>query len=142
MAWTNGTTASEGQYIMLQMSNGYLIGELDQAAMLERLNQKAQGWRVVKVVYDRGAFGVGAALVIYGQAEQTVSLDIVASQAADALNSFWLAGGFQFTVQVSNVLTEPPTPLSQAANTLQMVALAVVVVGIVWGVTQLRKAFQ
>lgn len=144
MSWTRETQAQTGRYLLASVTSGFsldVFGSVSTEQMVERIQQYARGWRVVSIMRERGIFGVGSSLQIYGQAEQDVSTAIVEAQVAAALNSFWTMGGVRAVVMVSASLTMIP-PSNEWSGTIQLVAVAAIVLGLAWGAYQIRKVIQ
>lgn len=143
--WTTQQQISNGAYIMATVTSGWnidLFASVTEPEVLQRVGERARGWQPVSVQWERGLLGVGSTLRVYGQA---LTVNPAASIQADVeagLNSFWTIGGVSAVIQTSDTLEQPPTAIEQWRSTLQIVAVAVIVVGVVWGITQVRKAFQ
>lgn len=144
MAWNHQAYASQGNYLMASVVSGWDLlpfGSASEAEIIARVAEYARGWVPVSVQIERGLFGLGGSFRVFGQATVDVSTDLVAAQVEQALNSFWTVGGVRAVVQVSTTLTTPP-PSNDWSGTLQLVAIAVIVVGVVWGISETRKVLK
>lgn len=144
MAWNLQTTAAGGSYLLASVVSGWDLlpfGSASDAEVLERVASYARGWQPSSVQIERGLFGLGGTFRVFGVALADVSTDAVAAQTEQALNSFWTVGAVRVVVQVSTTPTTPP-PSNDWSGTVQMVALAALVLGVVWGISELRKAIK
>lgn len=143
MAWMLSDQAAPGRFLMATVIDGFSVDfvPITDEEMLERVRAYAQGWTVTHLYRKRGLFGVGDVLRIFGQVgSQTLPTEVVRSQASAALNSFFTIGGADVSVAVSDSLSAPvPDDAGEFNSTLQLIAIAAIVLGVVWGLKQLRE---
>lgn len=145
MAWAYSESVQSGQYIMAEVSAGFAIDLFSSYTAEElqaRVREYAQGWTPVYVQFSRGLAGVGATLRVFGRATSLIGSSVVKAQTEAALNSFWMIGGVTCTVSTSSALEVPADSSSQWSTTLQIAALAALVVGLGWLILQVRKTLD
>lgn len=142
MAWQIQDVVELGKYVQFVKTDGFFLflpGTATEAEILERVAANAQGWTPSHVKWDRGVLGVGSTLRIYGQVNTSTPSAVLAEQVATALNSFWGFTAVTLQVYTSNVIADPDPSGSEWAGPLQMIALAVIAVAIVYGIKQLKE---
>lgn len=142
MAWEKTDVIAVGRYVQLIKTDGIYLslpGSATDAEVLDRVRAAAQGWTPSFVEWDRGVLGIGSTLRIFGQAQTTIPSSVIATQAAEALNSFWGMTAVQLQVLNSNNLADPRPAGSEWTGPLQMIALAVIAVAVVYGIRQIRE---
>lgn len=142
MAWQKLDTVPMGKYILVSKYDDiflFLPGSATDQEILERVTSAAQGWTPSHVAWDKGVLGFGSTLRIFGQATTNVPALVVATQTATALNSFWGMTAVDVQVYASDSLAAPAPKGSEWSGTIQVVALAVIALAIVWGVKQVKE---
>jgi len=147
MAWIEKDYTAAGDYLMIVLSGGVyldLTGTLTEDKVLERLRPSVRGWSVTSVVWNKGILGIGDKLVIYGRATSATPTAEIRLNCAAALNSFWEVAGASARVYVSDgqtvTMPNPPASLAEEwSGTLQLMALAVIAVAVVYGIKQVKE---
>lgn len=143
MSWIQTDAAPAGKYIRVAMKNGWyvdLFGSYSETEVLERIREYADGWQPLQVVWNRGFFGIGDTLTIFGRATNNVYSEVVRNQTVNAVNSFIGIGGSDGTVTFSDDIAAPaPEGEGEWTGTIQLIAVAVIAVAIVYGIKQVRE---
>jgi hypothetical protein len=144
VAWVEKDLVQSGEYLMLVLSGGFyldLTGSLTEEKVMERLRSSLVGWSVTLVKWEKGFLGIGDKLLIFGIANSNIPSSSIAANAEAALNSFWEIAGATARVYVSDRANTPiPATLAQEwTGTLQLVALAVITVAVVYGIRQFKE---
>jgi len=145
MSWEKQDVITSGRFILVSKFDSIFVfvpGSATEQDVLERVVSRAIGWTPTHVLWDRGILGIGSTLRIYGRASVSIPSAVVESQTAAALNSFW--GMTDVTLQVfsSNTLQAPAPAGSEWGSTIQLVAVAVIALAIVYGIKQIREITQ
>lgn len=143
MSWFLTDVIPAGKFILATQLTGYRLdpfGVITVNDLEQRVREIAQGWALSSIDLDFGVFGIGAHTYIFGRAQTDIPAATVNSQLKAAFDSFLLLGGSDFRIQVSDNLSEPvPNQNNEWAGTLQLVAIAVIAVAVVYGVRQLKE---
>lgn len=146
MAWMLQDQVPPGKFVMATVIDGFAVDifPVSDAEIIERIRSYAQGWAPSVIYRKRGLFGVGDVFRVFGQAgPQAIPSEIVRGQVSAALNSFLTIGGVDVSVSVSDSLSTPvPDDSGEFNTTLQLIAIAAIVIGVVWGLKQLREISQ
>jgi len=144
MAWMNQDVAGPGQYLLLKQTGGVWIdpfGTVQADEILQRVRQFAVGWSPTRIDLQFGyLLGIGGHTYIFGRAESAVATELVQAQVQTAMDSFLTISNSAFSVAVSDSDSDAvPDGKDQWAGTLQIIAIAVIAVAVVYGVKQLRE---
>ena len=148
MAWLKKDTATTGEVLLIDLVEGWyigLFGAITQTDVLEAVRAAAVGWNVIRVDWAKGFFGIGDTLRVYGQVKNTtLPTDVIRRQVAEAVNSFWTSGGSDAVVYVGNNAAEPFQPAggSEWTGTIQIVAILILAIAVVWGISETRKLIK
>jgi hypothetical protein len=146
MAWRITDVAAAGEYTVATITGGVWIdpfGSVNTAEIMSRLGQYASGWAPLHIEWIHGLFGFGESLKIYGRADSPVATDLVRNQIIEALNSFWVMAATDCQVMVSDSLsTVLPAGGESWSSSLQLVAVAIIAVAVVWGISQIREVLE
>lgn len=146
MSWIKQDVIPAGQYLYINVTGGFyvdLLGNLTPEAVADQVRALAQGWTVIEVKWQKGFLGIGDKLVIYGRATRSLITSAVRFEVANAVNAFWQIAGADAEVYISdNLATPPPSEAGDWTGTVQMVAVAVIVVAVVWGISETRKILK
>lgn len=143
MGWIIQDTILPGRYIMATATDGVILdfGSLTESEIIERVREYATGWTPTHVQRQIGLFGIGDVFRVFGRVgADSIPAELVRSQIAAGLNSFLVIGGADVSVASSDSLSSPiPDDAGSFNTTLQLVALAAIVIGVVWGLKQIRE---
>jgi hypothetical protein len=144
MAWVQKDIVKNGEYLMLVMSGGFyldLTNSLTDEKIIERLRPSLANWTVSSVRWEKGFLGIGDRLFIFGRVTNDGPSSSIQFNVESVLNSFWEIAGSTAKVYVSDRSDTPiPETFAQEwTGTLQLVALAVVAVAIVYGIRQFKE---
>lgn len=144
MAWLEKDVIQRGEYLMLIVEDGIYVDltfSLSESKVLNRLRPLAQGWSVTRVSWSKGVVGIGDKLLIFGVANQQIPSAALKAQAEDSLNSFWEIAAASVKVYTSDRADTPiPQTLAQEwTGTLQLFAVTVMVVAIVYAISQFKE---
>jgi len=143
MAWMKQDVAGAGQFVLLKQTGGVWIdpfGTVQADELLQRVQQFAVGWSPTRIDLQFGLFGLGGHTYIFGRADSPVATDLIEAQTRAAFDSFLTISQSAFTVAVSNSESDAiPDGQNEWAGTLQIIAVAVIAVAVVYGIKQLRE---
>jgi len=143
MAWMKQDVAGAGQFVLLKQTGGVWIdpfGTVQADELLQRVQQYAVGWSPTRIDLQFGFAGLGGHTYIFGRVDSPVATDIVEAQTRAAFDSFLTISQSAFSVAVSNSDSDAiPEGQNEWAGTLQIIALAVIAVAVVYGIKQLRE---
>jgi len=146
MAWASQDVVSANEYTLATLTGGVWLdpfGTLDIPQMLARLTQYASGWAPLRIEWKHGLFGIGESLQIYGRGLVPTPADAIRNQIIEALNSFWVIAAADVSILVSDsISTVLPAGGDSWSSTLQIAALAVIAVAVVWGISQIREVLE
>lgn len=147
MAWKQQDVAGGGNWVMGEVLNGFTLDVFSAVTpddILAKARQMASGWTPQTVQWERGVFGVGETLRIFGRANGDIPVATVTAQMAQIVNSFWFIAGATVQVTVSDSLAIPATGTKRDewATALQWAAAAVIVFGLVYAFQQIRKVTE
>lgn len=143
MAWMLQDQVPAGKFVMATVIDGFAVDfvSTSDAEYIERIKAYANGWSPTHIYRKRGLFGIGDVFRVFGQAgPATIPAEVIRGQVSAALNSFLTIGGVDVSIAVSDSLSAPvPDDSGEFNTTLQLIAIAAIVVGVVWGLKQLRE---
>lgn len=146
MPWNRVDVVNGGQFVLANVVSGWTIdfaNSITSDMVMAEVVKRASGWTPTRVEWTRGVFGFGESLRFFGRATATIPASTIAAQVGEALNSFLLINGAQAEVIVSDNATEPAPSSSDAWHTtFQFGAAAVVVIGLVWGIKQIKELMK
>ena len=141
--WNIQDVVPAGKFILAVQLTGYRVdpfGSVTVNEIEQRVREYADGWSLSSIDLDFGIFGVGAHTYVYGQAETDIPAATVNSQIKAAFDSFLLMGGSDFRIQVSDNRSDPvPNGSNEWTGTIQLVAIAVIAVAVVYGIRQIKE---
>lgn len=141
MSWNQADVITPGKYIMAEIGSGVnfdLLSTITPADVAQAVAGNAAGWTVMNATWERGVFGIAETLRIYGRATSEVASQTIRAQVETGVNGFWAMMGAEATIYVSDNLTMPESKQSEWVDALRMVAIAAVILGIVWGIKQVK----
>lgn len=142
MAWLPQDIAVPGQYVLVEKIDGIWIdplGSVKGDELLARVRQYAQGWTPLSIDLDYGFAAIGGYTRFFGKVDSSIPSSVIASQVRAAVDSFWTIAASDFSVSFSNSLDPVTTKPSEWSGTLQLIATAVIVVAVVYGIKQIRE---
>lgn len=143
MAWMKQDVAGAGQFLLLKQTGGIWVdpfGTVQADELLQRVQQFAVGWSPTRIDLQFGLFGLGGHTYIFGRADSPVATELVEAQTRAAFDSFLTISQSAFTAAVSNSDSDAiPDGQNEWAGTLQLIAVAVIAVAVVYGIKQLRE---
>ena len=144
MAWIEKDIIKRGDYLMIVVEDGIYLDltfSLSEAAVLERLRPLALGWSVSRVSWSKGFLGIGDKLLIFGSSNNEVPYPILKKQIEDSLNSFWEISAATVRVYTSDRADTPiPATIAEEwTGTLQLIAVTVMVIAIVYGISKFKE---
>ncbi len=146
MSWDLAAIVPAGKYVLGLVSTGlrFDLGTLSTDDVRLRIATLAVGWSVDHVEWDGGVLGFVQNLRVYGRVDSPIASLTVAQQIADAINSFWSVAGATVSVLSGDSLATPPPSNGndELQTTIQLVATAIIVIGIVWGISQIRSVIN
>jgi hypothetical protein len=141
--WTNQENIAPGKFLLIQRTDGVFIDPFASVSSLEmqtRINQFARGWRVTHITWKNGLFGFFGSVEIYGITTAMVQSVAVQTEASAALNSFFAIAFADVSVLSADSLTPPPG--EKFSETVALVATAVIVVALVWGISKIKEIIE
>jgi hypothetical protein len=143
MPWQQKDVARAGEFLLISKIDGVWIdplGSIKAADIIARVREYAAGWTPLSIDLAYGLiFGIDGHLYIFGQATTPIPTADVAGQVRAALDSFFQLAATDVSVSVSDTMSAPvPTPKGEWSGTLQLIAVAVIVVAVVYGVKQIK----
>lgn len=143
MAWILQDVIMPGHYIMASVIDGVILdfGSITETEVFVRVREYASGWTPTNVQRTPNFLGFSGAFRVFGRVDGAqIPADVIRGQVAAALNSFATIGGADVSVASSDSLSSPiPDDSGSFNTTLQLIALAAIVLGVVWGIKQIRE---
>lgn len=141
--WQPAEIARTGQYVLVSKIDGIWIdplGSVKADDLISRVRERAQGWEPLSIDLDYGFLFNSGHTHFFGKTNSAISTAEIASQVREAVDSFWTIAVSDFSVLVSDTLIPAPEPRkNEWSGTLQLIATAVIVVAIVYGLKQIRE---
>jgi hypothetical protein len=144
MSWDFLYDIPTGYYVAVEMVDGVWIdpfGSVKGDDLLAAVRSNAQGWSPIRIDLDYGNFLFKGRTIVYGRADTAISAAAVNAQTRLAFDSFIPIAATDFVVKASQTLdaAPPKTGTSEWAGTLQLIAIAVIAVAVVYGIRQLKE---
>lgn len=143
MSWQKQDVANAGQFVLISKIDGVWVdpfGAITADDILARVREYSQGWTPTNIDLAYGlVFGIDGHLYIFGQVTTATPTAVIAGQTRAALDSFFQLAATDVSVAVSDSMSAPvPSPTGEWSGTLQLIAVAVIVVAVVYGIKQIK----